>query len=118
VPEKTHITEIDLPVSFGEGHGRVKLGVNIAGDHGHKHEFQTNRLVAPGQCCDFVSFDAHVAVAPGGHYLLIVKAAQRSADAWNLNSAGIIGTYEVSQDEGDTWTPVVGVMPAIRIYGE
>lgn len=117
VPVKTHIIEIDIPVSFVDGR-RNGASINIGGDHGHKHTFDLNGLDAGGQCCAFRAVEANVAVAPGGHYTLQLKANMRSIDTWNLNSAGITGTYEVSNDNGETWTPVEGILPAVRIIGE
>jgi hypothetical protein len=117
VPVKSHIIEIDIPLSHVDG-DRTNVSVALSGDHGHKKTFHVTGLVPGGQCCTFVAIDGEgVAVAPGGHYRLKLRAAQQATDAWNLNSAGIIGSYQTSNDNGATWTPVEGTLPAVRIIG-
>lgn len=116
-PVKTHIVEIDLPLSHTDGDANM-MQIVIVGEHGDKHSFRVSRLDDPGQCCAFKAAEAKgVAVAPGVNYSILVHGVKRTLGAWNLNSAGADGSYSVSNDSGATWTQVDGALPALRIIG-
>lgn len=120
VPTKTHITEIDVALSYASGADQFE--VEVIGQHSIKHRFVLRDVPAGGQCCTFQAMTAPgIPVVPGIEYALHVRAQHDAVGGWNLNSAGVLGTYYVFHGHGkhnhtDEFDD--SPMPAVRIIAQ
>lgn len=118
-PQTTgRITEIDIPLSYTSGDPNEIEILFIGFPKGVKHTFRARNLPAPGQCCAFQALEAKGVPFQGGHqYRIMVEAKGRvdTLGGWNLNSAGIVGDYSITDSGNGKWRDVNDVMPAIRI---
>lgn len=112
------ITEIDIPLGYTSGVNEVWVelyGVN----KGLKHSFRAMNLPGPGQCCAFQALEAKGILVQGGMPYRLRVDPRRFAivGSWNLNTAGITGSYMVRDGDSKDWREVDGTLPAIRILG-